>query len=162
MELYNYRLSGYSVLDGDTIAATVELGFDVVYRANVRVQGIDTPEKTGRTKKVGLAVADWLGWLLGTYGPLTLISTCWDKYGGRVDGKVFINAPGRDPLSVADVLLRLGMAQPLGIDGKRSRWQAKSLAAARTAAAKRNIDPWEVMRETAVAPRRRVRRFETR
>jgi hypothetical protein len=144
MELYNYRVSSFEVQDGDTVDVTVELGFDINYRTSVRMEGIDTPEKTGKTKPVGLAVADWVRWLLATYPTVTLISKRWDKYGGRIDGQLFINAAGRQPLNVSDLLLKLHMAQPLSPDGARSCWKSAALKVALAAAAKRDLDPWLV------------------
>ncbi|MDP1570323.1 MAG: hypothetical protein Q8L86_09990 [Vicinamibacterales bacterium] len=33
------------VIDGDTYVLCIELGFDVVFRARIRLEGLDTPER---------------------------------------------------------------------------------------------------------------------
>jgi len=39
------------VYDGDTIWATLDLGFDMFFKCSIRVKGIDTPESKINTRK---------------------------------------------------------------------------------------------------------------
>ena len=47
--MYEYKIKEINrVVDGDTVDATIDLGFDVLYKTRVRLYGINTPET--RTK----------------------------------------------------------------------------------------------------------------
>jgi endonuclease YncB( thermonuclease family) len=48
--LYNYKAKCTAVIDGDTIDADVDLGFDVWIKTRFRLLGIDTPETYGVKK----------------------------------------------------------------------------------------------------------------
>ena len=52
-----YRVSDYRVIDGDTVEATLELGFGISYTAAIRLIGVSAPEidtAEGRTTKAKL------------------------------------------------------------------------------------------------------------
>ena len=61
---YNFRVTEVnSVLDGDTIDVTIDLGFDLFKKERVRVAGVDTPEKRTRNleeKALGIDATNWL------------------------------------------------------------------------------------------------------
>ena len=42
--MFEYFCKVTRVVDGDTIDVEVDLGFDIIHRARVRMMGIDTPE----------------------------------------------------------------------------------------------------------------------
>ena len=46
--MYNYQSKLIRVIDGDTIDAMVDLGFDIWIKVRIRLYGINTPET--RTK----------------------------------------------------------------------------------------------------------------
>ena len=48
--MYEYKCKVTRVVDGDTIDALIDLGFDVKYQSRVRLYGIDTPESRTRDK----------------------------------------------------------------------------------------------------------------
>tara|TARA_R110000787_G_scaffold203467_4_gene313958 strand:+ start:114 stop:467 length:354 start_codon:yes stop_codon:yes gene_type:complete len=50
----------WAVYDGDTISATVDLGFGVRFRLRGRLDGINTPELRGPERADGLVARDWL------------------------------------------------------------------------------------------------------
>ena len=55
---YIYRCKITRVVDGDTVDAEIDLGFQIIHRARIRLSGIDTPESRTRNKKekaLGLA-----------------------------------------------------------------------------------------------------------
>ncbi len=62
---YSYRVKSIiKIVDGDTFDCIMDLGFDVLLEARVRMYGIDTPESRTRDleeKKFGLLAKDWLG-----------------------------------------------------------------------------------------------------
>ena len=58
MEKYNYRAKLVKVVDGDTIDALIDVGFDIWIKKRIRYKGIDTWESRTRDldeKKKGLA-----------------------------------------------------------------------------------------------------------
>ena len=61
---YIYKIKKVvKVVDGDTIDAEFDLGFDISYAARIRLSGIDTPESRTRDleeKKLGLESKQWL------------------------------------------------------------------------------------------------------
>jgi len=66
--VYEYQAVLLKVVDGDTVHARVDLGFDIRMDMKLRLMGINAPEmKTVQ----GLPAKDHLTQLLGPYGPLT-------------------------------------------------------------------------------------------
>jgi micrococcal nuclease len=94
---YIYRIrSVHKVVDGDTIDADIDLGFDISLTKRIRLAGIDTPEsRTTDTKEkaLGLEVKEWLKHRLeGAKDILikTELPDSTEKY-GRIIGHLFIN-----------------------------------------------------------------------
>ena len=55
---YIYKIQVTRVIDGDTVDAVIDLGFDIKLKKRIRLHGIDTPETRTRDKqekKLGLA-----------------------------------------------------------------------------------------------------------
>ena len=46
--MYEYKCEITRVVDGDTVDAVIDLGFDISYSSRVRLYGIDTPESRTR------------------------------------------------------------------------------------------------------------------
>ena len=94
---YIYRIkSVHKVVDGDTIDADIDLGFDISLTKRIRLAGIDTPESRttdAYEKKLGLEVKDWLKHRL-EFAKDILIKTelpdSTEKY-GRIIGHLYIN-----------------------------------------------------------------------
>ena len=61
---YNFRVVSIdSVVDGDTIDVSIDLGFDLIKKDRVRIAGIDTPEKRTRDleeKALGIDATNWM------------------------------------------------------------------------------------------------------
>ena len=61
---YSYRVKSIKkIIDGDTFDCIMDLGFDVLMEARVRMMGIDTPESRTRDleeKKFGLLAKEYL------------------------------------------------------------------------------------------------------
>jgi micrococcal nuclease len=94
---YIYRVRKVlKVVDGDTIDADVDLGFDISLTKRVRLAGIDTPESRTtdlKEKALGLEVKEWLKKRLeGAKDILikTQLPDSTEKY-GRILGKLYIN-----------------------------------------------------------------------
>jgi micrococcal nuclease len=94
---YIYRVRQvHKVVDGDTIDANIDLGFNVSLAKRVRLAGIDTPESRTRNleeKKLGLESKEWLKKALeGAKDILikTELPDSTEKY-GRILGWLYIN-----------------------------------------------------------------------
>ena len=96
MEKYIYRAKLERVVDGDTIDALIDVGFDIWIKKRIRYKGIDTWESRTKDldeKKLGLAAKDRNKELLESVsskpGYFRLKSHGVGKY-GRVLGELFI------------------------------------------------------------------------
>tara|TARA_Y100000593_G_scaffold27112_1_gene54028 strand:- start:428 stop:823 length:396 start_codon:yes stop_codon:yes gene_type:complete len=89
--MYTYKAKLDRVVDGDTIDANINLGFDITIHKRIRLTGIDTPESRTRDleeKKRGLAAKNRLIELLGN-GEFILESREVGKF-GRVLGTIHV------------------------------------------------------------------------
>jgi micrococcal nuclease len=96
MEKYIYKAKLERVIDGDTVDALIDLGFDTWVKKRIRYKGIDTWESRTKDldeKKLGLAAKDRNKELLESVsskpGYFRLRSHGVGKY-GRVLGEVFV------------------------------------------------------------------------
>ena len=94
---YIYRIKQVlKVVDGDTIDASIDLGFDISLEKRIRLAGIDTPESRTtnvKEKSMGLESKEWLKKTLeGAKDILikTELPDSTEKY-GRIIGHLFIN-----------------------------------------------------------------------
>jgi micrococcal nuclease len=94
---YIYRVKQVlKVVDGDTIDADIDLGFDISLTKRVRLAGIDTPESRTTDKQekaLGLESKEWLKSRLEFAKNIiirTQLPASTEKY-GRILGKLYIN-----------------------------------------------------------------------
>jgi len=114
--MYNYKISPVRVIDGDTIDAEIDLGFDVKIKKRIRFMGINTPESRTRDleeKARGLAAKDRVKQLLEGCDNIKLTSHGVGKY-GRCLGELFIDVlDGKECLtleSINELLIKEGHA----------------------------------------------------
>ena len=108
--MYTYKAKLVRVIDGDTIDAEIDLGFNVLIRQRIRLYGIDTPESRTRDleeKERGLAAKQRLTEILPKE---FIVKTILNKRGkfGRILGVLYINID--DETSVNDILVEEGHA----------------------------------------------------
>ena len=104
--MYTYKAKCTRVVDGDTIDASIDLGFDITINKRIRLAGINAPESRTRDleeKQRGVASKDRLIDLLKD-GEFTLESKEVGKY-GRVLGVLLI-----DDLNINNTLVEEGYA----------------------------------------------------
>ena len=104
--MYTYKAKLDRVVDGDTVDAHINLGFDITIHKRIRLAGIDTPESRTRDleeKARGLASKDRLKELLEG-GDFILESKEVGKY-GRVLGTLHV-----EDINVNDTLVEEGFA----------------------------------------------------
>ena len=94
---YIYRIKQITkVVDGDTIDADIDLGFDISLTKRIRLAGVDTPESRtsdANEKKYGLEAKEWLKHKVENAGHIlikTELPDSTEKY-GRIIGHLFIN-----------------------------------------------------------------------
>ena len=96
IEKYNYKAKLVRVVDGDTVDALIDVGFDIWFKKRIRFKGIDTWESRTRNleeKALGLKAKARTKELLESVssksGYFRLKSYGLGKY-GRVLGELFI------------------------------------------------------------------------
>jgi micrococcal nuclease len=94
---YIYRIKQITkVVDGDTVDADIDLGFDISLTKRIRLAGVDTPESRtadANEKKYGLQSKEWLKHALQDAKNIlikTELPDSTEKY-GRIIGHLFIN-----------------------------------------------------------------------
>jgi micrococcal nuclease len=94
---YIYRIKSVTkVVDGDTIDADIDLGFDISLTKRIRLAGIDTPESRTtnlKEKELGLESKEWMKKTLANAKDIlikTELPDSTEKY-GRIIGHLFIN-----------------------------------------------------------------------
>ena len=94
---YIYRIKSITkVVDGDTIDANIDLGFDISLTKRIRLAGIDSPESRTtnlKEKALGLESKEWLKKALEGAKDIIIKTEKPDsteKY-GRIIGHLFIN-----------------------------------------------------------------------
>jgi micrococcal nuclease len=94
---YIYRIKSVGrVVDGDTIDADIDLGFDISLTKRIRLAGIDTPESRttdAKEKALGLDAKSWLKHRLEEAKDIiirTQLPDSTEKY-GRIIGQLYIN-----------------------------------------------------------------------
>ena len=116
MEKYIYRAKLDRVVDGDTIDALIDVGFDIWFKKRIRFKGLDTWESRTRDleeKKKGLAAKALTKELLEKVstksGYFRLKSYGLGKY-GRVLGEIFIQDVNGNTICVNNQLINEGHA----------------------------------------------------
>ena len=116
MDKYIYRGKLERVVDGDTIDALIDVGFDIWVKKRIRYKGIDTWESRTRNleeKKLGLAAKarnkELLEQVSSKPGYFRLKSYGVGKY-GRVLGEVFIMDSNGVQININDTLISEGHA----------------------------------------------------
>jgi len=108
------------VYDGDTIYSELCALPPPLKNLSIRISGIDTPEIRTTClseKTLGLAAKKYLEELLSINPEVVVKNVDWDKYGGRIDGEVFLI----DGTNVGQKMIDSGLARPY-TGGPRLTW----------------------------------------
>lgn len=111
MEVYAYRVQSIKkIIDGDTFDCILDLGFDVLLEARVRMAGIDTPESRTRDKvekQFGLASKNFLKEQFKHATTIVIKTELDNEKGkfGRVLGTVYL-----DGVNINEVMCQEGYA----------------------------------------------------
>ena len=115
--MYTYKISLLKVVDGDTIDAEIDLGFDIKVKKRIRFMGINAPESRTRDleeKAKGLAAKDRVKALLEGCKNIQLKSHGIGKF-GRCLGEIMLDmVDGSEKLtleSLNELLIKEGHAK---------------------------------------------------
>ena len=104
--MYTYKICLLKVVDGDTIDAEIDLGFDVKVKKRVRFMGVNAPESRTRDleeKAKGLAAKDRVKQLLEGCKNITLKSHGVGKF-GRCLGELHLDiVDGQEKLTLVSL-----------------------------------------------------------
>jgi micrococcal nuclease len=109
LDLYTYKADVIRVIDGDTVDARIDLGFDTWKKIRIRFYGIDTPESRttdSEEKTRGLAAKQRLTEILEFNNNIFILKSLGvDKY-GRCLAELFVDSLG--DVSVQQTLINEG------------------------------------------------------
>ena len=115
--MYEYKMQLVRVVDGDTVDAEINLGFEVKIKKRIRFMGINAPESRTRDleeKARGLAAKDRVKQLLNGCENITLKSHGIGKF-GRCLGEIFLDVvDGSEKMtleSLNELLIKEGHAK---------------------------------------------------
>ena len=116
MDKYIYRAKLDRVVDGDTVDALIDVGFDIWFKKRIRFKGVDTWESRTRNleeKKKGLAAKartkELLEEVSSKPGYFRLKSYGLGNY-GRVLGEIFILDKNKNTICINNQLISEGHA----------------------------------------------------
>ena len=116
MEKYIYRAKLDRVVDGDTVDALIDVGFDIWFKKRIRFKGVDTWETRTRNleeKALGLKAKartkELLEKISSKSGYFRLKSYGLGKY-GRVLGEIFIMDSDGRQWNINETLIKEGHA----------------------------------------------------
>lgn len=108
-------------IDGDTIRSTLNLPCPLC-NVSIRIRDVDTPESGARAKcekeaKRAKQAKEFTASLIGQSKVMVVKDIKWDKYGGRINGHVFING-----IDIGKALIDNGFAKPYTGQGPKPDW----------------------------------------
>ena len=109
--MYEYKINLIRVIDGDTIDAEIDLGFDVKIKKRIRFMGINAPESRTRDaeeKVKGLAAKKRVTELLEDAQTVTVKSHGVGKF-GRCLGELTLTQAGQE-INLNELLISEGHA----------------------------------------------------
>lgn len=109
--MYEYAATVLRIYDGDTLEASIDLGFRLSFRTMVRLTGVDTPElPTPDGARAKQALADMVQQTQQHVVLKTTLNHEFEKF-GRVLAEVYATVEPNRP-SMNERLIRGGFAKP--------------------------------------------------
>jgi endonuclease YncB( thermonuclease family) len=107
MRLYTYRLDVRRVIDGDTIEANIDLGFNMLHKCSIRVYGVNCPEmKTAEGKTAKQYTEQWIE----KYKDKLIVNVASkaDKYGRALAAVLAVDSEKKETHLLSSDLIRDG------------------------------------------------------
>jgi len=111
-DMYTYKAKLIRVVDGDTIDAEIDLGFDTIVRKRIKLYGINTPDTRTKDlieKEKGHAAKQRLTELINSEFVVETILNKRGKY-GRVLGIVYNITSNDETVNINETLVNEGHA----------------------------------------------------
>ena len=92
--MYEYKCNITRVVDGDTVDAEIDCGFDIVFKSRIRLYGIDTPESRTRDldeKAQGLRSKAYLKSIMDSCGGKFILKSHGVGKFGRCLGTIYVH-----------------------------------------------------------------------
>ena len=110
--MYQYKIKKITrIIDGDTIDADIDLGFNLTISQRIRLKGLNAAETKTldlEEKKKGIEARLWLEKELSRQGEWIIETTKEDKY-GRILGTLYCIG---DPVTLNEKMLSEGISKP--------------------------------------------------
>lgn len=119
-KMYTYKAKLIRVIDGDTVDADIDLGFDIFVKQRIRLFGINTPQSRTNDvdeKERGLASKARLIELLPKEFIVETILNKRGKY-GRVLGVITVVDDNGNTTNINETLIKEGYAIEHALNGK--------------------------------------------
>lgn len=125
--MFTYNAKLLKVIDGDTLEVFIDLGFDIWFKARLRLLGINTAEihtKDKVKKKKGLTAKEFVEKELNSAEQIIIKSEKQIKKGkyGRYLVRVYYTKPGGNVICLNDLLLSEHLAQKY-LGGKELKYK---------------------------------------
>lgn len=93
--IFMYPLYNVEVIDGDTVEADIDLGFDLTKRSRIRIKGYDAPEtfrpKSEEERQAGLKAKEYLKQII-VDKPILYVEGRYKDSFGRVLGYIHLSS----------------------------------------------------------------------
>jgi|TARA_B100000902_G_scaffold116124_1_gene116951 micrococcal nuclease len=114
--MYTYQCSTIRVIDGNTVDAIIDLGFNVTIRQRIKLYGVNVKDVRSTDEAVRTSAIDSKNKLTELLGNEFVCETLLNKRGkaGRIMGKLSKSAPDGSKTDINKKLIELGFAEQFG------------------------------------------------
>jgi len=101
--MYEYNATLLRVVDGDTVDANIDLGFDIHVKKRIRLQGIDAWESRTRDlveKRKGLLAKQWLHDILALHDNKFILQSSKVGKFGRCIGIIYVDSKTKNDKNI--------------------------------------------------------------
>jgi micrococcal nuclease len=111
--MYDYECKLVRVLDGNTIEADIDLGFNITIRQRVRLFGVESPSLQGATEEIRESARASRDNLLAILPETFIVETIIKKRGkfGRIMGTLYTLNADESRTCINDSLIENGFAK---------------------------------------------------
>lgn len=109
--MYNYKAKLIKIIEGDTVDAEIDLGFDIKIRQRIKLYGIVTPDARSKDITEQERAIEVKSKLLELLGKEFIVETVHNKRGkyGRTMGIIYVKYDD-ELVNVNNLLIELGLA----------------------------------------------------
>ena len=114
--MYTYQCNTVRVIDGNTVDAIIDLGFNVTIRQRIKLYGVNVDDIRSTEDAIRSKAIDSKNKLIELLGNEFVCETMLNKRGkaGRIMGKISKIAPDGSKTNINQQLIDLGFAKQFG------------------------------------------------